>query len=359
MRHCAPAACWRGDSHLSLIADTKPKGTTHGSLADERPDLVLQWVPESNGSQTPQSVSAESQYKATWRCGRGCEHCGTLHEWTARVSTRTLTGSGCPLCSGVKICSCRSVAAMYPDLMKQWDWERNQPIDPQSIGCYSNTKVSWICTEHGSWDAASKARVGLGSGCPKCARQQRLGSIPQQRGFLKHEMPGVYAELHPNKNSGVDVERLTCGSGRRVWWLCQSNQSRPEGCQHDHVWEAPVRDRCALRKPTSCPFCTGLLVCPCKSLAELQPGLLQFWDFAGNVVPLAKPIEPSRLGVNSTRKVWWRHECAEGQVCHWLASPSKVVRRVKASGQVPCPHCAPARRAATFAERRRELIKRR
>ena len=121
-------------------------------------------------------------------------------------------------------------------------------------------------------------------------------------------MPGVYAELHPNKNSGVDTARLTCGSGKRVWWLCQSNQSRPEGCQHTHMWEARVAERCrkptgSLRKPSGCPFCSGLFVCPCKSLAELQPALLQFWDFAGNGVPLAEPLNPSWLGVDSTRKV--------------------------------------------------------
>ena len=234
VRHCGPAAHCRGGPHPCSLADTNPKRKTHGSLADEYPDLASQWVSESNGSQTPESVPAASQFKATWRCGRGCEHCGEPHEWSASVFGRSQYGHGCPMCSGHKICRCRSVAALHPELMKQWDWEGNQGIDPYSTGCSSGKRVYWMCAEHGRWDTTPGDRVRLGSGCPECARQRKVGKSLRQRGFLEDKMPGVYAELHPNKNSSIDIARLTCGSGKRLWWLCQSNQSRPEGCQHDH-----------------------------------------------------------------------------------------------------------------------------
>ncbi len=241
--------------------------------------------------------------------------------------------------------------------MKQWDWEGNQGIDPYSLGCYSKKKCPGYAPEHGSVGCHAMGEGTLGSGCPECGRQQRFGSTTAR--VLKDEMPGVYAELHPNKNSGVDTEKLTCGSAKRVWWLCQSNHSRPEGCQHEHKWEARVQSAAAgLRKPSGCPFCSGCLVCPCKSLAELQPALLQYLGLAGNAVPLAEPLDPSWLGVTSSRKVWWRHECAEGQVGHWTATVHNVSWHFKATGQVPCPLCGPTRRAATFAERRSKLIKR-
>ena len=53
----------------------------------------------------------------------------------------------------------------------------------------------------------------MGSGCPECARQRSCGRHPQ-REFLKDELPDVYAELHPTKNAGVDIENLTCGSSK-------------------------------------------------------------------------------------------------------------------------------------------------
>ena len=280
------------------------------------------------------------------------------HEWTTEVAHRTLSGSGCPLCSGHKICRCRSLAAMHPELMKEWDWEGNQGTDPYSVACGRNSgKVSWICAEHGQWDATPNVRVFHGRGCPKCARQRKFGQ-GYRRGFLRVELPDVYAELHPTKNAGFDTEKLTCGSGKKVWWLCQNNHNRPEGCQHKHEWEAQVAARCQSRTPAGCPFCSGAIVCPCNSLAALQPTLLKFWDVAGNAFPLAEPLDPEWLGVGSHRKVWWRHECADGQVCHWTARINNMVNVLKTKGRVSCPNRDVAHHAARFAERRRQLIKR-
>ena len=328
----------------------------HGSLAEERPDLARQWIHESNGSHTPSSVSAASDFMASWRCDRGCEHCGLPHEWVAKVAARSQRGNGCPFCSGTKICRCRSLAANNPELMEQWDWDGNQGTDPYSVGCCSSKKVSWTCPEHGQWDATPGMRVQLGSGCPECARQRSLRPRPQ-RGPLRDELPDVYAELHPTKNSGIDSEKLTCGSQRKVWWLCRSNESRPVGCQHEHAWKTSVARRCAKPNPTGCPFCSGRRVCPCNCLAVVHPALLQYWDTAKNVDALGEPLDPLWLGVHSNSKVWWRHECAEGRVHHWTARIHHVVKDFRAKGQVPCPGCAPVIRASEFAERRR-LIKR-
>ena len=97
----------------------------------------------------------------------------------------------------------------------------------------------------------------------------------------------------------------------------------------------------------------GRRVCPCKSLAVLHPAVLQYWDTGKN-----EPVDPFWLGVQSSREVWWRHECAEGRVRHWTAKIFHVVNCFRARGRVPCPGCAPAIRAVEFAERRAERIKR-
>ena len=241
--------------------------------------------------------------------------------------------------------------------MEQWDWEGNQGTDPHSVACFSPKKVSWTCTDHGQWDATPDARVYPGTGCPECGKQRHRESY-SQRGLLKDEMPDVYAELHPTINSGIDTEKLTCGSKIRLWWLCQSKHSRPEGCQHDHEWEARVDSCCSLRKPSNCPYCSRRFVCPCNSLAELQPALLQYWDAASNAIPLAEPLNSSWLSMTGKRKAWWRHECAHGQVCHWIAAVGSVAKRFKATGRVPCPDCGAASRAAKNAERGRKLISR-
>ena len=203
-------------------------GILYGSLAEENPRLARQWDFESNGSHTPSTVSAGSNFRASWRCERGCVHCGLPHEWVVAVAQRSHKGTGCPFCSGINVCRCQSLAAKHPQLMKQGDWEGNQGTDPYSMGCSSTKKVLWTCTEHGQWAASPHKRVHNMTGCPKCARQ-RLSQPRVRRGFVKDEFLEIYAELHPTRNSGIDTETLTCGSNRKVWWLCQSDKSRPEG----------------------------------------------------------------------------------------------------------------------------------
>ena len=184
-----------------------------------------------------------------------------------------------------------------------------------------------------------------------------MGPCPQ-RGFLRDELPDVYAEPHPTKNSGFDSEKLTCGSRRRVWWLCRSDEGRLVSCQQEHAWETPVSSRCAKLGTTRCPFCSRKRICPCNSLAGLHPALLQYWDTGKIVDRAGEPLDPSWLGVYSDKKVWWRHECADGRVHHWTAKIIDVVKRFRARGRVPCPGCAPTRRVAAYAEGRAKLIKR-
>ena len=43
-----------------------------------------------------------------------------------------------------------SFAAKYPQLLKEWHWEKNQElgISPFEIGPGSGTKVYWACNKH-------------------------------------------------------------------------------------------------------------------------------------------------------------------------------------------------------------------
>ena len=153
------------------------------------------------------------------------------------------------MCSGLTVCRCQSLAELLPDLLKQWDYERNRGIDPETLGCSSNKKVSWVCKAHGHWTASIHSRAARGSGCRICAQEERRGRSLPKRGLVKDEFPNVWRQIHPSRNEGIDVFRLTCGSDKKLIWLCQENmESRPEGCKCEHAWEAKVYHRCAKAK---------------------------------------------------------------------------------------------------------------
>jgi len=266
---------------------------TRGTLAEERPDLVNQWVDEVNKDVTPDTVQAASNYRATWQGGCFCKHCNAPHpSWQAPVAKR-IAGSNCPYCSGRKVCVCQSIAALYPDLVKELDPESIPELDPHTVGPGSTKSASWVCTIHGSWAAQIFRRV-RGTGCPSCAISARRGARPR-RGLLRDECPDIHAQLHPTLNGDLEaLNGITCGSRAKLWWLCNEDKNRPQGCQHEHAWRATVLHRCKKRKPSGCPYCAGRQVCQCKSISKLKPELLQFWDYSRNPT-----IKPDNLGLGS------------------------------------------------------------
>tara|TARA_B100000579_G_scaffold436964_2_gene464642 strand:- start:222 stop:407 length:186 start_codon:yes stop_codon:yes gene_type:complete len=57
-------------------------------LSEKYPNLVKEWHPTKNGDLTPSDVTHGSGKKIWWICNE-------KHIWEARVSNRTLHGSGC------------------------------------------------------------------------------------------------------------------------------------------------------------------------------------------------------------------------------------------------------------------------
>jgi len=323
---------------LRLITVTRCPGRrliprVRGTLAEERPDLVKQWVDAANKDATSDTVGAGSHYRATRQCGRSCKHCSAPHaSWQAAVSNRT-AGTNCPCCSGTNVCVCQSLAALHPDLVKELDPGSTPELDPNTVGPYSNKSASWVCATHGSWVARIAARV-KGSGCPSCAISARCGLSIPRRGLLRDECPDTLAQLHSTLNGNLEaLDRITCGSDKALWWLCKEDKNRPQGCQHEHAWRAKVSNRCQKVRPTGCPFCTGREVCQCNSISQLRPELLQFWDFSRNSV-----IKPDKLGIASHSKVWWHHECRARDEEHvWQTSPNLFLCNDQEASRAPVP----------------------
>jgi hypothetical protein len=62
------------------------------SLLAVNPEVAAEWHPTRNHDKSPGHFTANSGFKAWWRCPRG-------HEWVATISSRQ-NGSGCPFCGG-------------------------------------------------------------------------------------------------------------------------------------------------------------------------------------------------------------------------------------------------------------------
>ncbi|ELB94827.1 hypothetical protein Rwratislav_01822 [Rhodococcus wratislaviensis IFP 2016] len=102
----------------------------------------------------------------------------------ATVQARTY-GRGCRICSR-KAGSSRppkpgtSLADKRPDVVADWNWDRNSDITPDQVGVNSARKVWWRCGDCGhEWSAPIKIRVR--------SRTHRWGICPRR----SRKTPGV------------------------------------------------------------------------------------------------------------------------------------------------------------------------
>ena len=270
-------------------------------LLSQRPDLAAQWAPENDG--TPDQVTVGSHRKVWWLCEKG-------HRWEAAVKTRA-AGAGCPYCAKRTVIPGETdLATTHPDLVRQWDGERNS-ISPDRLTAGTRKKVWWVCEKGHRWQAmvASRAR---GAGCPVCAGRE----IVAGENDLGSCFPAIAAQWDFRRNGALTPEQCSPASNRRVWWRCALG----------HSYQAAVGARTV--NGSGCPYCAGKKVLAgFNDLATLEPKVAESWH-----PTLNGSLTPDAVTVGSRRKVWW--VCPEGHV--WKA----VVYSRAGKQRAGCPVCA-------------------
>lgn len=190
--------------------------------------LASQWDSEKN-SVGPEYFGRGSDKRVWWKCEK-------QHSWEAQLSSR-IGGSGCPVCSGRATTIENSLAAVFPDIVKEWSHDKNGS-DPLTVCSGSSKTVWWICERGHEWKASVCNRTKqIGTGCPYCAGKKAdvSNSI-----LLTH--PHVCLQYHPTKNDR-DLSAVRPKSHRKAWWLCSKG----------HEWQATFASRTHLN--TGCPLC--------------------------------------------------------------------------------------------------------
>jgi hypothetical protein len=69
-----------------------------------------------------------------------------------------------------------SLADLHPELLREWDYEKNNGLTPRMFKSGSTQKVWWKCSvcKH-SWETDIYHRAKGHTGCPLCCRQNNKG----------------------------------------------------------------------------------------------------------------------------------------------------------------------------------------
>jgi len=269
-------------------------------------------------------VSAGSNTKAWWRCDLG-------REWQAKVNSRT-SGGGAPVApfvpggelpAGYTDFATRppetaahtdpaahmntmsiprppkpgqSLAQLFPLVAAQWHPTRNGDLTPGQVHAGTDAKAWWRCEQGHEWEAPVSRRTRQGSGCPVCTGRTVLAGFND----LTTASPDTAKQWHPTRNGDLTPDRVTAGSGKKVWWRCELG----------HEWEATISSRTS--GGNGCPVHAGQrLLTGYNDLATTFPAVAKQWHPTRNA-----DLTPDRVLVGTDAKAWWR--CELGHV--WKAA---------------------------------------
>ncbi len=270
------------------------------SLSSVAPEVVAEWHKTKNGRINPEYVHAMSNKIFWWKCNK----CG--YEWKA-PPYRRVKGNGCPVCSGkVVVPGINDLPTLRPDLMDEWNYNRNNNTDPRNCSVASNKKVWWKCRECSfEWEAVIFNRT-RGTGCPRCS-----GRVVSQEKSFSTLYPNLALQWVTELNLPFQPKDFLPNSDKRFWWKCEKG----------HVWESTISHR---TNGNNCPYCGNRKVLAgFNDLSTTHPELVNEWDFEKNT------FNPDQVMAGSRKKVWWK--CKNGH--KWQAA---ISMRVKGTG---CPYC--------------------
>ena len=337
------------------------------SLSENFPDVAALWHPTKNGDLLPSEITSQSNKRVWWACDDG-------HEWQQAPYPLTGQGTGCPYCAGQKLSYERSLAAVAPHLVEEWDEEKNGKSASEVMAKTGRPDYWWICKKDDShqWKAPSlKPREHR-------FRMSILLRITKRHptNNLQVMYPEIAAQWHPTKNGNKTPEDYPAGSHKRAWWKCEEGpdhewsgviggraaqgrkimsllvsaeesrlrtlcsrctpnslrngiQQKTVNSHHqrwqverigkyggsapegpDHEWKTTVDARA--RGGTNCPFCAGQKISVTNSLAATRPKIALEWhpEKNGN-------LTPHDVMRGSDKKVWWK--CSVNPEHEWKA----------------------------------------
>ena len=294
------------DEDIAAINSSFYTYNKNNSISIKCPSLLEEWDYEKNKDLTPEHVSHGSNTKVWWKCNNN-------HSWMAPVYSR-VKGNGCPYCTGKLILEgFNDFKSQFPNLIKEWDYEKNGDLNPSKIYKNSNLKVWWKCEFNHSWKTQISTRTKLNTGCPVCK-----GLIADKgNNDLATLYPELLKEWDYEKNGDIQPSNFLPGSEKVVWWKCPKN----------HSYDSMICLRVKMKK--GCPICNNKRVEKgFNDLATLHPEIAKEWDYEKNGA--LTPFDVGGSG-GSHKMIYWK--CSKGH--EWKAS-----LRGRISMHTGCPICA-------------------
>lgn len=139
------------------------------------------------------------------------------HEWQDTISHRKYN-RGCKYCNQKAIIKGKNdMLSFRPELINEWDFEKNGDLKPEEMFKASEKRVWWKCVKGHQWEARIGDRV-RGNQCPYCLNQRLLKGYNDVLTY-RPELAKIW---HPTKNNGCELSDFPKTSEKKVWWKCEN-----------------------------------------------------------------------------------------------------------------------------------------
>jgi DNA-directed RNA polymerase subunit RPC12/RpoP len=204
-----------------------------------------------------------------------------------------------------------SIAAVRPELVERWDYEKNGSITPEMVTLGTGQRFYWKCKICNRSYLALPSKIAEGSVCSK------------HRNLLKYDGNDLVTK-HPEllkywdyEKNDVNPSEIFGGGERVVYWKCEKG----------HSYTKSILKRV---RGEGCPICAGKKVLVgFNDLSTVCLDVAKTWNYPKN-----GDVLPVHITAHSNKKFWWI--CEHGH--EWEA---KVCNRVNGRG---CPECAKQKR---------------
>ena len=275
------------------------------SIENLFPDIANEWHKTLN-KKSPDEFTAGSNTYIHWQCSQN-----PTHIWKAKICNRTMNKRGCPYCKRRKADEKTNINFLFPNLMKEWDYEKNTNIQPEKLLSNSSKIVWWKCyknTKH-NWQARIYSRTRNNYKCPYCS-----GRFADENNNITITHYHFLKEWDYERNK-ISPTEYKFGSNKKVWWKCKNGA--------DHNWLTSINNRA---NGKNCPICAGQKVVKSTQLTTTDPIIAKQWNYSKN-----GNLKPEQFHGGSSKSVWWK--CDKGEDHEW-----KTEIRVRTLGS-GCPVC--------------------
>ena len=137
-----------------------------------------------------------------------------------------------------------SLSVLFPDIAKEWNFDKNGLLSPEMFTIGSDIKVWWKCSAGHEWQTSISHRTSRGDKCPYCSGKRMLkGYNDFESWCIANESKYLLEEWDYDKNITPPSD-YSSQSRERVWWRCSQG----------HEWQTRIGQRTTGH---GCPYCKG------------------------------------------------------------------------------------------------------